>query len=44
VRYLQRRYPDQQLVFFWDGAACHRYGKMREYLQQVNQGLPPEQL
>lgn len=43
VRYLLRRYPDQQLLLFWDGATYHQYGQMRDFLCQVNQGLPPNQ-
>jgi transposase len=43
LRYLQRLYPDQQLVIFWDGATYHRYGERIDFLQQVNQGLAKHQ-
>ena len=43
LRYLQRLYPDQQLVIFWDGATYHRYGERIDFLQQVNQGLAEHQ-
>ena len=43
LRYLQRRYPDQQLVISGDGATYHRYGEMIDFLCQVNQGLPENQ-
>jgi transposase len=42
-RYLQRCYPDQQLLLFWDRASYHRQGEMATFLQQVNQDLPPAQ-
>jgi transposase len=43
MRYLQRHYPDQRLLVFWDGATYHRYGQMRQLLHTINQGLPEDQ-
>jgi len=42
LRYLQRRRPGQRLLIFWDRVSYHRYGLMRTFLEQINDGLPPE--
>ena len=42
VKYLLKQCPGQRIVIIWDGASYHKYKKMKEYLEQVNGGLPPE--
>ncbi len=43
VKNLQGKYPNQKIVFIWDGASYHRFivgapniGEFREYLTKVN--------
>ncbi len=40
VKWLQQQYPDARLWFIWDGATYHRFADMRDYLAEVNEGLP----
>lgn len=42
VDYLRELYPQARLWLIWDGASYHRFGQMRDYLAEVNAGLPPE--
>ncbi len=42
VRWLQEKHPDKQIWLIWDGAKHHRYGKMKEYLAEQNEGLEEE--
>ncbi len=42
VKYLLAQCPSQKIAIIWDGASYHRYKKMKEYLEEVNGGLPPE--
>jgi transposase len=42
--YLQSFFSEStRLIVFWDGASYHRGQEMKEFLDQVNQGLPSEQ-
>ena len=43
LRYLMRCSPDQQLLIFWDRASYHRQKEMRDFLQEINGDLLPEQ-
>ncbi len=43
VKWLQELYPGKRLLLLWDGATYHRDGAMKEFLAQVNQGLPEDQ-
>ena len=43
LKSLQTQFPQQRLLVLWDGASYHRAGEVRDYLAQVNQGLPEEQ-
>ncbi len=42
VKYLRAQCPGQRIAIIWDRASYHRYKKMKEYLEEVNGGLPPE--
>jgi putative transposase len=42
VKSLQKLHPDAQMWIIWDGAKHHRYGKMKEYLEDENEGLEEE--
>lgn len=37
---LQQQHPNCKLVIFWDGASYHRFGLVRQYLRQLNEGVP----
>ncbi len=39
VKYLQSLNKEARILIFWDGASYHKYGEMRDYLNQVNQNL-----
>jgi putative transposase len=39
VKYIQSLHPDARLLIFWDGASYHKYGLMRDYLEEVNEDL-----
>lgn len=44
LKYLQLLFQEStRLVIIWDGASYHRSAIVREFLQQVNGALPPEQ-
>jgi putative transposase len=43
IKYLQKILMDKKLMIIWDGASYHRFSEMREYLQEVNKNLPPEE-
>jgi len=43
IKYLQQISPGQRIVIFWDGAKYHQFGAMREYLKEINAGLPEDQ-
>ena len=43
VKWLQAQYPGKRLWLLWDGASFHRYGEMRLYLAEQNQGLSEAQ-
>lgn len=43
VKWLQEQYPEKRLWLLWDGASFHRYGEMRSYLAQQNEGLAEEE-
>lgn len=40
---LQKHYPNQRLLILWDGASYHRSKELRKYLEEVNQGLEPDE-
>ena len=42
VKWLTEQYPGKQIWIVWDGASFHKYGLMREYLTEQNQGLAEE--
>jgi len=39
LEWLRSIYPDRKLLIIWDGARYHRYGKMPDYLAEINAGL-----
>lgn len=39
IKYLQSLNPGTNLILIWDNASYHRYGKVREYLWEINKGL-----
>ncbi len=43
LRFLQRQFPQQRLLLLWDGASYHRAREIREFLAQINAGLPQDQ-
>ena len=43
LRFLQSKLPEQRLLLIWDGASYHRATEVRDYLAEVNDGLPEEQ-
>jgi len=43
VKYLQKILNNKKIMIIWDGASYHRFAEMREYLQEVNNNLPPEE-
>jgi transposase len=43
VKYLQKELNNKKLLIIWDGASYHKFSEMREYLQQINKDLPPEE-
>ena len=43
LKWLELLYPGAKLWIIWDGASYHRFGQMREYLAELNCGLPEEQ-
>ena len=40
VKYLQNLNKGARILIFWEGASYHKYGEMRDYLNEVNQDLP----
>lgn len=40
---LVQQCPDQKIGILWDGASYHKSGEVKEYLAEVNQGLPEEE-
>lgn len=36
MKYLQARYPQQRIVFIWDGASYHRSAEVKEFLAHMN--------
>jgi transposase len=43
INVLREKYPDKRFVLIWDGASYHSGEEMRTYLQQVNNGLGPDE-
>lgn len=43
IKYLQLTLKNKKLLIIWDGASYHRFAEMREYLQELNKNLPPEE-
>lgn len=39
VKYLQSLNKGVRVLIFWDGASYHKYGEMRDYLSNINEGL-----
>ena len=42
LQYLQSLYEDTRLVIVWDGVIYHRSTVVRQFLEQLNVGLSPE--
>ncbi len=42
VKWLQSKHPDKRIWIIWDGAKHHRYGEMKKYLEEQNDGLQEE--
>jgi putative transposase len=40
LRHLQKKYVQSKIILIWDGASYHRFGEFRDYLEEVNQGIP----
>lgn len=43
LKYLRSLHPQSRLIIIWDGATYHRSHQLREYLDSLNDGLPPQQ-
>ncbi len=43
LKWLEQLYPGAKLWLIWDGASYHRFAQIREYLSELNSGLPEEQ-
>jgi hypothetical protein len=43
LRYLLEQSPNQRLLIFWDGASYHRSQEIKNFLDEVNQGLSTDQ-
>jgi hypothetical protein len=43
LRYLLEQSPDQRLLIFWDGASYHRSQEIKNFLDEVNQGLSTDE-
>ncbi len=43
VKWLRELYPTARLWLIWDGASYHRYAQMRDYLAEINAGLPEDE-
>lgn len=43
LTFLQKQFPNQRLLIFWDGASYHKSKELRAHLSEVNQGLEPEE-
>lgn len=43
LQYLLTKSDNQRLLIFWDGATYHRSKEIQSFLDELNQGLPPEQ-
>jgi len=40
LKYLVEQHPNQRIAIIWDGASYHKSGELKEYLAEVNRGLP----
>lgn len=36
IKYLQNKYKNKRIMLIWDGASYHRFGKFRDFLEEVN--------
>jgi transposase len=43
LQYLLTESDNQRLLIFWDGATYHRSKEIQSFLDELNQGLAPEQ-
>ena len=43
LQYLLTESDNQRLLIFWDGATYHRSKEIQSFLDELNQGLSPEQ-
>ena len=43
IRDLQKRRPGQKLWIFWDGVSYHHQQAMRDFLQESQADLPPDE-
>jgi transposase len=43
LKYLVELCPEQKIGIIWDGASYHKSAAVRDYLDQVNQGLPEDE-
>lgn len=39
LKFLKASHAESRLLIIWDGASYHKYKEMKEYLQEINQGL-----
>jgi transposase len=42
LKFLQQQFANERLLILWDGASYHRGQQLRDFLTQVNDGLPQE--
>lgn len=42
IKYLLSHSVEQRIVLIWDGASYHKSYELQDFLNEVNQGLPPE--
>jgi transposase len=43
LNFLMEHYEHKRLLILWDGASYHRSHKLREFLSELNEGLPESQ-
>jgi hypothetical protein len=43
LQYLLQQYPDSRIALLWDGASYHRSQEVKAFLEEINQGLDPDQ-
>jgi transposase len=43
LQYLLQQCPDSRIALLWDGASYHRSQEVKAFLEEINQGLDPDQ-